>query len=68
MKVEVYMLLFNQKIKMNSESGIGKEYKKDQSVKGENKIMNKGIMILLIAAIVDWELFQWLYTSLQVKH
>jgi hypothetical protein len=53
---------------MNSEAGIEIEYKKDQSVKGENKIMNKGIMILLIAAIIDWELFQWLYTSLQIKH
>ena len=38
---------------MNLESGIENEYIKDQSVKGQNKIMNKGILILLIAAIVD---------------
>jgi hypothetical protein len=53
---------------MNTEFNLADEYKNDKAVKNENKIMWKGVTLMLVAAILDWELFQWLFNSLAVKH
>jgi hypothetical protein len=53
---------------MDNEISITAEYEKDRYQKDENKIMWRGVALMTVFAILDWELFQWFYTMLQVKH
>ncbi len=68
---EVVLLVSNKqcnKIKfifMNNQFNISEEYAKDKVQINGNKIMYKGIGLLLAFAILDWELFQWLFTILK---
>jgi hypothetical protein len=54
---------------MNQESELVlNAYEKDRYQEGETKIMWKGIALLTFIGLIDWELFQWFYSILQVKH
>lgn len=53
---------------MNKEFDLEEEYKKDRDAKDENKYLWIGIMGMTIAAFLDWELFQWIYTVIRASH
>lgn len=53
---------------MDKEFDVSEEYKKDRDVKDENKYLWIGIGAMTIAALLDWELFQWIYTLIRASH
>ena len=53
---------------MDNEFDVVEHYRKDREVKDENKYLLIGIAILTIAMILDWELFQWIYTLGRATH
>lgn len=46
---------------MKKEFDISEEYAKERSQADENKYFLIGLTIMIIAAALDWELFQWIY-------
>jgi hypothetical protein len=55
-------------INMSNEFDLKAEYENDRYEVDENKTMWKGVLILAICGVLDWELFQWLFSILKVKH
>ncbi len=53
---------------MNNEFDVTAEYKKDRDVSDENKYMWIGIAAMTAAALLDWELFQWIYRIITASH
>ena len=49
---------------MDNDIKITDEYEKDRYPRNENKILWRGVSIMAVFAILDWELFQWLFTIL----
>ncbi len=44
------------------------EYKKDRDVKDETKYLWIGIAAMTLAALLDWGLFQWIYSVITASH
>jgi hypothetical protein len=53
---------------MDNEFDVIEHYKKDREIKDENKYLLIGIGILTIAAILDWELFLWIFSIVKTSH
>lgn len=53
---------------MNQQFDVGEAYEKDRYPINENGILWMGVGLLLVFAIMDWELFQWLFVKLHVKY
>jgi|GEM_PF-4147331 len=53
---------------MKKEFNVSDEYAKERSQEGANKYFLLGMGGMIIAAALDWELFQWIYTVINATH
>jgi hypothetical protein len=53
---------------MQKEFDVSDEYAKERDQQDENKYFLMGMAMMIVAAGLDWELFQWIYTIIQARH
>ena len=53
---------------MEKEFDVTEEYRKDRDVTDENKHLWIGIATMTVAAMLDWELFQWIFRVITASH
>ncbi len=53
---------------MKKEFNVSDEYAKERDQKDENRVFLIGMAAMVVAAVLDWELFQWIYTGIHPLH
>ena len=53
---------------MKKEFNVSEEYAKERDQQDANKIFLIGMAVMIVAAVLDWELFQWIYVYIRPGH